>query len=67
MFAPQASEPFGARVAAALGTTLAPMEEREFEGGEHKTRPLVRVRGEDEDGRQGLRVAKGAQAVISLP
>ena len=47
IFAPQASGPFGARVAAAAGTSLAPMEEREFEGGEHKTRPLVSVRGED--------------------
>jgi ribose-phosphate pyrophosphokinase len=47
IFAPRASEPFGARVAAAAGTTLGPMEEREFEGGEHKTRPLVPVRGED--------------------
>jgi len=54
VFAPRASEAFGARVAAALGTTLAPMEEREFEGGEHKTRPLVRVRGEDVYVVQGL-------------
>jgi ribose-phosphate pyrophosphokinase len=46
IFAPLASRPFGARVAAAAGVTLAPMEEREFEGGEHKTRPLVSVRGE---------------------
>ena len=45
VFAPQASAAFGARVATAAGTTLAPMEEREFEGGEHKTRPLVSVRG----------------------
>ena len=45
IFAPQASAAFGARVAAVAGTTLAPMEEREFEGGEHKTRPLVSVRG----------------------
>ena len=28
-------------------STLSPLEEREFEGGEHKTRPLVSVRGED--------------------
>jgi ribose-phosphate pyrophosphokinase len=47
VFAPQASGQFGARVAAALGTDLSPMEEREFEGGEHKTRPLVSVRGRD--------------------
>jgi ribose-phosphate pyrophosphokinase len=45
IFAPQASRPFGERVAAAAGTGLAPLEEREFEGGEHKTRPLVSVRG----------------------
>jgi len=47
LFAPAASRPFGERVAAAAGCELAPMEEREFEGGEHKTRPLVSVRGRD--------------------
>jgi len=46
LFAPLASREFGERVAAALGTALSPMEEREFEGGEHKTRPLVSVRGQ---------------------
>jgi len=45
LFAPQASRAFGERVAAALGAVLAPMEEREYEGGEHKTRPMVSVRG----------------------
>jgi ribose-phosphate pyrophosphokinase len=45
IFAPQASGEFGRRAAAAAGTVLSPMEEREFEGGEHKTRPLVSVRG----------------------
>jgi ribose-phosphate pyrophosphokinase len=45
LFAPLASREFGERVASALGTTLAPLEEREYEGGEHKTRPLVSVRG----------------------
>jgi ribose-phosphate pyrophosphokinase len=45
LFAPEASRGFGERVAAALGVPLSPMEEREFEGGEHKTRPLVSVRG----------------------
>jgi ribose-phosphate pyrophosphokinase len=44
LFAPQASLTFGERVAAALGVELAPLEEREFEGGEHKARPLVSVR-----------------------
>jgi len=47
LFAPQASAEFGRRVAAACGCDLSPMEEREFEGGEHKTRPLVSVRGRD--------------------
>jgi ribose-phosphate pyrophosphokinase len=47
IFAPAASAEFGRRVAAAAGLALAPLEEREFEGGEHKTRPLVGVRGRD--------------------
>ena len=47
MFAPAASRAFAERVAAGLGCDLAPMEEREFEGGEHKTRPLVSVRGRE--------------------
>jgi ribose-phosphate pyrophosphokinase len=38
---------YGERVAAALGTPLAPHEERAFEDGEHKARPLVSVRGRD--------------------
>ena len=45
LFAPGASRAFGERVAVSLGVALSPMEEREFEGGEHKTRPLVGVRG----------------------
>jgi ribose-phosphate pyrophosphokinase len=45
LFAPTASRPFGERMAGALGTRLAPLEEREYEGGEHKIRPLVAVRG----------------------
>jgi ribose-phosphate pyrophosphokinase len=47
IFAPCASGEFGRRVAVAAGTALSPMEEREFEGGEHKTRPLVSVRGRE--------------------
>jgi len=45
VFALAASREFGQRVAARLGIGLAPLEEREFEGGEHKSRPLVGVRG----------------------
>lgn len=41
------SRAFAERIAAHLGTALAPHEEREFEDGEHKTRPLVSVRGCD--------------------
>jgi ribose-phosphate pyrophosphokinase len=45
LFAPLASRAFGERVAARLGVPLAPLEERDYEGGEHKSRPLVSVRG----------------------
>jgi ribose-phosphate pyrophosphokinase len=45
IFAPRTALAFAERMAAALGVELAPLEEREYEGGEHKTRPLVSVRG----------------------
>ncbi|MCC6611350.1 MAG: ribose-phosphate pyrophosphokinase [Burkholderiales bacterium] len=38
---------FGEAVARALGVALARHEERDFEDGEHKTRPLENVRGKD--------------------
>jgi len=47
LFALNASREFGERVAAALGQPLDAHEEREFEDGEHKARPLVSVRGEE--------------------
>jgi len=47
LFALDASRPYGERVAAALGVALARHEEREFEDGEHKARPLESVRGRD--------------------
>jgi ribose-phosphate pyrophosphokinase len=47
IFALEASREFGAAVAAALGLELALHEERAFEDGEHKGRPLVSVRGRD--------------------
>jgi ribose-phosphate pyrophosphokinase len=47
LFAPQVSANYGTRVAAALGLSLAALEEREFEDGEHKIRPLDNVRGAD--------------------
>jgi len=47
LFALDAGREFGQRVAGALGVALAPHEEREFEDGEHKARPLESVRGRD--------------------
>ncbi|MDN2568307.1 ribose-phosphate diphosphokinase [Aquibium sp. A9E412] len=47
LFALDGSQTLGAAVARVLWTTLAPHEERDFEGGEHKARPMTGVRGED--------------------
>jgi ribose-phosphate pyrophosphokinase len=47
LFALKASAELGGAIAAALGQPLAAHEERDFEDGEHKTRPLDSVRGRD--------------------
>ncbi len=47
LFALDASRAFGEAVSARLAVPLSPHEEREFEDGEHKARPLVSVRGAD--------------------
>lgn len=47
LFALKETEHFGQRVSQALGLPLAPHEERNFEDGEHKARPLVSVRGQN--------------------
>ncbi|HUW27984.1 MAG TPA: ribose-phosphate pyrophosphokinase [Sulfuriferula sp.] len=47
LFALATSRPYGERVATALGVALCAHEEREFEDGEHKARPLENVRGKD--------------------
>lgn len=47
VFALQASRDFGEKVCAVAGVSLSAHEEREFEDGEHKTRPLVNVRNRD--------------------
>jgi ribose-phosphate pyrophosphokinase len=47
LFTLQAGRPYGERVAQRLGISLAAHEEREFEWGHHKTRPLESVRGKD--------------------
>ncbi len=47
LFALKASRDFGAKVAEQLQQPLGELEEREFEDGEHKVRPLISVRGAD--------------------
>jgi ribose-phosphate pyrophosphokinase len=47
LFALEGSRPYAERVAAQLEIALAPNEEREFEDGEHKSRPLQDVAGHD--------------------
>ena len=47
LFSLNATRAFGERVAKQLGIPLAAHEEREFEDGEHKARPLENVRGRD--------------------
>jgi ribose-phosphate pyrophosphokinase len=47
LFALNASRTFGDNIARQLGKPLAGHEEREFEDGEHKARPLESVRGKD--------------------
>jgi ribose-phosphate pyrophosphokinase len=47
VFALRGSGDLGASAAQTLGRELDPHEERDFEDGEHKARPLVSVRGED--------------------
>jgi len=47
LFALGASKPLGEGIARSLGIELGEHEEREFEDGEHKARPLVNVRGRD--------------------
>lgn len=46
-FALKGSDLLGSAIATAMGVALDPHEERDFEDGEHKARPLVSVRGED--------------------
>src|SRR5690606_41672033 len=47
IFAPASSERLATAVARCLGVTLSPLEQRDFEDGEYKLRPLVSVRGRD--------------------
>jgi ribose-phosphate pyrophosphokinase len=47
VFALEASRAYGEMVSVSMGMALSALEERSFEDGEHKTRPLVSVRGDD--------------------
>jgi ribose-phosphate pyrophosphokinase len=47
LFALEGAAALGASVAVAVGRPVDPHEERAFEDGEHKARPLVSVRGEE--------------------
>lgn len=47
LFALDATAELGGRIAEALDRALGAHEEREFEDGEHKARPLINVRGHD--------------------
>jgi ribose-phosphate pyrophosphokinase len=47
LFALGRSRELAEKVSAKLGVPLSPHEERDFEDGEHKTRPLANVRGND--------------------
>ncbi len=47
LFSLNATRPLGEKVSEKLGIPLSQHEEREFEDGEHKVRPLVNVRGCD--------------------
>ena len=47
LFALDASRAYGEKIAGKLAVQLSPHEERSFEDGEHKARPLTNVRGRD--------------------
>ncbi|HEY7699678.1 MAG TPA: ribose-phosphate pyrophosphokinase [Vicinamibacteria bacterium] len=47
LFSLESGHELGKNVSAKLGIPLSPHEEREFEDGEHKARPMTNVRGND--------------------
>jgi ribose-phosphate pyrophosphokinase len=47
LFALEESRPLAERIASELETALSPLEDRRFEDGEHKARPLINIRGDD--------------------
>jgi phosphoribosylpyrophosphate synthetase len=67
LFALDASREFGAAVAAQLGHPLAAHEERTFEDGEHKIRPLVDPDGNDVFVVQSLHGGPAAESLLRAP
>lgn len=61
-FALKGSDALGEKIAAAGGFEISLHEEREFDGGEHKARPLVSVRGKDVYVLHGLQGTAAASA-----
>lgn len=61
-FALNGSEQLGHRIAAAGDLVIAHHEEREFDGGEHKARPLISVQGRDVYVLHSLQGGGGASA-----
>lgn len=59
LFALEATRPFGAAVGQHLGVPLSEHEERTFDDGEHKARPLASVRDRDVFVVQSLYASKG--------
>lgn len=55
IFAPAATRPLAEQIAKHLNIACAPSEEREFDGGEHKMRPLCEVRSKSVAVVQSLR------------
>lgn len=66
LFALEATRAFGEQVAASLEIQLDQHEERTFEDGEHKARPLVLVRGQDCYVVQSLHAGPEASAADKL-
>lgn len=62
LFALQATMQLGAAIASSLGVELSPHEERDFEDGEHKVRPLAGVQGADVYVVQSLNSGAGQSA-----
>ncbi len=66
LFALGSSQAFGEAVAAGLGVALSPLEERRFEDGEFKIRPLTSVRGRDAYALLSLHAQPGVDAAGKL-